>query len=153
MPAPINPVFLDFGKAGGTAQEKHLVNAFSRHARILLNASPGWQDWNKMAILHLKDALIKSTSISASRTHIAFVMISSLKSSENTAFCVVGVVKRPSGGIEEHAGCVIPHYVGPTTLLRHSLPAHPSLPLIFADLIKASLTIPKTLSDDPEPPL
>ena len=65
-------------------------------------------------------------------------MIPSLKSSENTAFCVVGVVKRPSGGIEERAGGVIPHYVGPTTLLRHSLPAHSSLPLIFADLIRAS---------------
>ena len=89
--------------------------------------------------MKIKDALIKSTSISASRTRIAFVMIPSLKSAENTACCGIGVVKRPSGGIEERAGGVIPHYVGPATLLRHSLPAHPSLPLIFADLIRASL--------------
>ncbi len=86
----------------------------------------------------VEDALIKSTSISASRTKVGFVMILSLKSSENTVLDVVGVVKRPSGGIEERAGCVIPHYVGPATLLRHSLPAHSSMPLIFADLISAS---------------
>ena len=64
------------------------------------------------------------------------------------ACCVVGVVKRPSGGIEERAGCVIPHYVGPATLLRHSLPAHSSLPLIFADLIRASLT--KNMRREPD---
>ena len=51
-------------------------------------------------------------------------------------------MKRPSGGIEERAGGVIPHYVGPATLLRHSLPAHSSLPLIFADLIRASYSAP-----------
>ena len=85
-----------------------------------------------------KDVLIKSTSIRASRTRVAFVMILSLKSSENTAFGGVGVVKRPSGGIKERAGCLIPHYAGPPHyLLRHSLPAHSSLPLIFADLIRA----------------
>ena len=88
---------------------------------------------------HDKDALTKSTSISASRTQVQFAMIPSLKSSANMAVCVVGVVKRPSGGIEERAGGVIPHYVGPATLLRHSLPAHSSLPLIFADLIRTSL--------------
>ncbi len=61
------------------------------------------------------------------------------------AFGGVVVVKRPSGGIEARAGGVIPHYVGPATLLRHSLPAHTSLPLIFADLIRASLG--KTVSE------
>ena len=49
-------------------------------------------------------------------------------------------VTRPSGGCEGCAGRVIPHYVGPATLLRHFLPAHPSQPLSFADLIKVSYT-------------
>ncbi len=46
-------------------------------------------------------------------------------------------VKRPSGGRKGHADRVIPHCAGPPHyLLRHSLPAHPSLPLSFADLIR-----------------
>jgi len=31
--------------------------------------------------------------------------------------------------ISGHAGCVIPHHMGPAVLLRRSLPAHPSQPL------------------------
>ena len=69
--------------------------------------------------ISLKDTLIKSTSISASHS----------------------CVKRPSGGREKHAGRVIPHCVGPATLLRHSLPAHFSHPLNFADLIRVSLIV------------
>ena len=38
--------------------------------------------------------------------------------------------------------CNIPHCAGPPyTLLRHSFPAHPSQPLIFANLIRVSLTV------------
>ena len=57
------------------------------------------------------------------------IIIPSLKSAEDTEVSGIADVKRPSGGREGHAGRVIPHYVGPATLLRHSLPAHPFQPL------------------------
>ena len=68
--------------------------------------------------VYYKNTLIKTASISASRS----------------------CVKRPAGVCERHTGRVIPRYVGPATLLRHSLPAHLSQPLNFADLIRVSFT-------------
>ena len=87
----------------------------------------------------LKD-VIKPTSVSVSRTRVQFAMIPSLKSSENTAFCGVGVVKCPSGGIKgmaagadgwgreapcgRHQGarcCVLPH-AGRARCFAHCIP-------------------------------
>ena len=74
-----------------------------------------------------KDTLIKTASLSASRS----------------------CVKRPSGGCEGYAGRVIPHYVGPATLLRHFLPANPSQSLNFADLIRVSCVLTSGVARDP----
>ena len=83
-----------------------------------------------------KDALINSTLISTPRSHVQDFMIASLKSLRIRG---IARAERPSGVCERCAGRVIPHYVGPATLLRHSLPAHLSQTLNFAELIRASL--------------
>ncbi len=66
-------------------------------------------------------------------------MTASLKSAAYATDSSVADAKRPSGGREGRAGRVIPHYAGPAALLRHSLPARPSQPLNFAELIRGSL--------------
>jgi len=72
------------------------------------------------------DTLIKTASLSASRSYAKDVRIPLLKSAGNTEVSGIADVTRPSGDCEGQAGCVIPHCVGPATLLRHSLPARPS---------------------------
>ena len=95
-----------------------------------------------------KDTLIKTASISASRSCVKDIIIASLKLAETLQIRGIADVKRPSGGCEKHAGCVIPHCVGPTTLLRHSLPAHLSQPLNFANLIRVSLNAAGSVSKE-----
>ncbi len=68
-------------------------------------------------------------------------MTASLQSAAYATDSGAADAKRPSGGREERSGCVIPHYVGPAMLLRHSLPAHPSQPLNVADLIRGSFKV------------
>ena len=77
-------------------------------------------------LFRFKDTLIKTASLSASRSHVKDVMIASFRSQKTLRIRCVTDVTCPSGGCEKHAGCVIPHGVGPATLLRHSLPACPS---------------------------
>ena len=99
----------------------------------------GYSDQNRF-VQCFKDTLTKTASLSASRSCVNDIMVPSLQFAKNTEVSGIADVKRPSGGCEKHAGRVIPHCVGPTTLLRHSLPAHFSQPLSFADLIRVSFT-------------
>ncbi len=72
------------------------------------------------------DTLTKTASLSASRSQVQVVMIPPSESEEALRIRGIADVTRPPGGCEKNAGRVIPHCVGPATLLRHSLPARPS---------------------------
>ena len=90
---------------------------------VCSSSNIGYSDQNPF-VQRFKDILTKTASLSASRSCVNDIMVPSLQFAKNTEVSGIADVKRPSGGCEKHAGRVIPHCVGPTTLLRHSLPAH-----------------------------